>query len=291
MNICIVGLGLLGGSTALGLKAKDSSFRIIGVDNNRQHAARALVGEIADKIMTLEQGVQSADITILATPVNVIMKQLPKVMDMLPRNAVVTDLGSTKELLCQSVSNHPKRGQYVAAHPIAGTERSGPDAAFEQLLYGKQMILCERSRSDIEALEVVENLFKLKLNMRISYMSAEEHDRHIAYVSHLSHISSFALSTTVLEKEKDERSIFEMAGSGFSSTVRLAKSSAKMWSPIFTQNTKNVSSALDAYIKNLQKFKEIIDAQDEQGSSNFIRHANDIKRVLSGLEKEVVKKD
>lgn len=285
MNICIVGLGLLGGSTALGLKAKDSSYRIIGVDNNRDHAARALVGEIADKIMTLEKGVLNADITILATPVNVILKQLPKVLDILPRNAVLTDLGSTKELICQSVSEHPKRGQYVAAHPIAGTEHSGPDAAFAELLPGKQMILCERERSDIEALEVVENLFKLKLNMRMSYMDPAAHDRHIAYVSHLSHISSFALSTTVLDKEKEEFSIFEMAGSGFSSTVRLAKSSAKMWAPIFTQNTKNISSALGAYIKNLQRFKDIIDQQDEVASKQEISRANDIKRILSGIDK------
>jgi prephenate dehydrogenase len=289
MNVCIVGLGLLGGSTALGLKAKDSSYRIIGVDSNRDHAARALVGEIADKIMTLEQGVESADIVILATPVNVIIEQLPRVLDLLPRNAVVTDLGSTKEQICLAVDQHPKRGQYVAAHPIAGTERSGPDAAFPELLYHKQMILCDRERSDIEALELVENVFKLKLDMQISYMSAEAHDRHIAYVSHLSHISSFALSTTVLEKEKDEQSIFAMAGSGFSSTVRLAKSSADMWSPIFTQNTRNVSQALDAYIKNLQAFKKIIDAQDEEGSHRLINDANDIRRVLSGIEKEVAR--
>ncbi len=285
MNICIVGLGLLGGSTALGLKSRDSKFRIIGVDSNRDHAARALVGEIADKIMTLEKAVLNADVTILATPVNIILKQLPQVLDILPRNAVLIDLGSTKEMICQSVNGHPKRGQYVAAHPIAGTERSGPDAAFAELLLGKQMILCEREKSNIEALEVVENLFKLKLNMRMSYMEAAAHDRHIAYVSHLSHISSFALSTTVLDKEKDEYSIFEMAGSGFSSTVRLAKSSAKMWSPIFTQNTKNISSALGAYIKNLQRFKDIIDAQDEAASKQEIAHANEIKRVLSGIDK------
>lgn len=284
MNICIVGLGLLGGSTALGLKSKDSSYRIIGVDNNRDHAARALVGEIADKIMTLEKGVLNADVTILATPVNVILKQLPQVLDILPRNAIVTDLGSTKELITEAVKDHPKRGQYVAAHPIAGTERSGPDAAFAELLIGKQMILCDREKSNIEALEMIENLFKLKLNMRMSYMESAAHDRHIAYVSHLSHISSFALSTTVLDKEKDELSIFEMAGSGFSSTVRLAKSSAKMWAPIFTQNTKNISSALGAYIKNLQRFKEMIDAEDEVASKQEIAKANDIKRILSGLD-------
>lgn len=287
MNICIVGLGLLGGSTALGLKSTNSDLRIIGVDNNRQHAASALTSDIADKIMNLEQGVAEADVTILATPVNIILQQLPLVLDMLPRNAVVVDLGSTKEQICNSVVRHAKRGQYVAAHPIAGTERSGPDAAFADLLFQKQMILCDREKSDIEALEVVENLFKLKLQMRLSYMTSEAHDRHIAYVSHLSHISSFALSATVLEKEKDERSIFEMAGSGFSSTVRLAKSSAAMWSPIFTQNTSNVSAALDAYIKNLQAFKTIIDTKNEKGSSELINNANRIKRVLSGIEKDI----
>jgi len=285
MNVCIVGLGLLGGSTALGLKAKNNHHHIIGVDNHQHHANEALASKLVDEIVTLEEGVAQADMTILATPVNVILEQLPQVLGMLPHDAVVTDLGSTKEAICAAVAKHPRRGQYVAAHPIAGTERSGPQAAFAELLYQKQMILCERERSCREAFGQVEDLFGKQLNMRISCMSAEAHDRHIAYVSHLSHISSFALSATVLEKEKDERSIFEMAGSGFSSTVRLAKSSPHMWTPIFTQNTQNISAALEAYIKNLQAFKEIIDAQDEGESHRLITSANDIKRVLMGIEK------
>lgn len=285
MNICIIGLGLLGGSTALGLKSLSRRFRIVGVETNDEHAAQALSFGIVNKILSLEEGIQQAEVIVLATPVNAILKLLPQVLDMISEKKIVIDLGSTKELICSLVHHHSKRGRFVAGHPIAGTEYSGPQAAFAKLLPGKQMILCERERSDVDALEMVENLFKLKLKMRVSYMSASDHDRHIAYVSHLSHISSFALSNTVLDREKDERSIFEMAGSGFSSTVRLAKSSPNMWAPIFTQNTKNISQALEAYIKNLQQFKEILDAQDEKSSYEWMLKANGIRRILLGIEK------
>ncbi len=285
MNICIIGLGLLGGSTALGLKASSRRYRIVGVDVNRDHAAQALSIGIANKILPLEEGVQQAEVVILATPVNVIITLLPEVLDMIPEKTVVIDLGSTKELICRQVDQHPRRGRFVAGHPIAGTEYSGPQAAFAQLLPGKQMILCQKQQSDADALEMAENLFKLKLKMRISYMSAADHDRHIAYVSHLSHISSFALSNTVLDQEKNEQSIFEMAGSGFSSTVRLAKSGPDMWAPIFTQNTQNISQALGAYIKNLQQFKEILDAQNEKKSRRWMQKANGIRRILLGIDK------
>lgn len=285
MNVCIIGLGLLGGSTALGLKASSRRFRIVGVETNREHAAQALSFGIVNKILPLEEGIGQSDIIVVATPVNVIVKLLPQVLDLTTDKKVVVDLGSTKELICAEVTHHPNRSRFVAAHPIAGTEHSGPQAAFAKLLPGKQMILCERAKSDLDALDMVENLFRRKLKMRISYMNAADHDRHIAYVSHLSHISSFALSNTVLEKEKDERSIFEMAGSGFSSTVRLAKSSPDMWAPIFTQNTRNISKALEAYIKNLQQFKEILDTQDEKRSYEWMESANDIRRILLGIEK------
>lgn len=285
MNICIVGLGLLGGSTALGLKTNSRRFRIVGVETNREHAAQALTFGIVNKILSLEEGIHQSDVIVMATPVNIIMELLPQVLDLVSDKKIVVDLGSTKELICAQVLHHPKRRRFVAGHPIAGTEHSGPQAAFAKLLLGKQMILCEREKSDLDALDMVENLFRRKLKMRISYMNAADHDRHIAYVSHLSHISSFALSNTVLEKEKDERSIFEMAGSGFSSTVRLAKSSPSMWGPIFTQNTKNISKALNAYIKNLQQFKEILDAQDEKRSYEWMENANDIRRILLGIEK------
>jgi prephenate dehydrogenase len=212
------------------------------------------------------------------------VNQLVKVLDLLPEGSVVIDLGSTKENLCKAVENHPKRKQYVAAHPIAGTENSGPDAAFATLMRNKIMILCEQEKSDPAAFAMVVGICKV-LEMRLSYMDAVAHDKHIAYVSHLSHISSFALGSTVLDKEKDEKSIFDMAGSGFSSTVRLAKSSADMWAPIFTQNKENVLEALDSYIKKLQYFRDVIKADDESSSRELMNKTNDIRRVLLGIEK------
>lgn len=284
MNVCIIGLGLLGGSTALGLRAVTEDLRIIGVEPNRNHAAQALSYGIVNKVLALEEGIRQAQVIMLATPVDVIVELLPQILEMVTEQQVVIDLGSTKELICQRVADHPRRPRFVACHPIAGTEHSGPGAAFAQLLPGKQMIICNKEASAIDALETVLNLFRNALQMRISYMDAAVHDRQIAYVSHLSHITSFALSNTVLEKEKDELSIFTMAGSGFSSTVRLAKSSPDMWAPIFRQNTRNISAALDAYIKNLVHFKAILDQQNEEESHQWMRKANDIRRILSDIE-------
>jgi prephenate dehydrogenase len=284
MKICIVGLGLIGGSFSLGLKSKDPNLKVIGVDINEENAKLSLELGIADEIMDFENGVKSSNLTVLATPVNVMVSQLVKALDYVPEGSVVIDLGSTKENLCKAVENHPKRKQYVAAHPIAGTENSGPDAAFASLMRNKIMILCEKEKSDPGAFDMVVGICKT-LEMRLSYMDAVAHDKHIAYVSHLSHISSFALGSTVLDKEKDERSIFDMAGSGFSSTVRLAKSSADMWAPIFTQNKENVLEALDAYIKKLQYFRDVIQAEDELRSKDLMNKTNDIRRVLLGIEK------
>jgi prephenate dehydrogenase len=283
MNISVVGVGLLGGSLALQVKEKKLARKIIGVDKNPAHAEKALGLGIADQTLPLEEAVRQSDLVVLATPVNVLLRQIPEVLDMVGPDTVVMDLGSTKELLCKAVENHPRRHQYVAAHPIAGTENSGPEAAFPGLLKRKIMILCDREKSSEAAFHTVVTLSH-QLEMRLSYMNSAAHDLHLAYVSHLSHISSFALGVTVLDKEKDERSIFEMAGSGFSSTVRLAKSSPDMWAPIFTQNGKNVSQALDAYIRYLQYFKEIIDMQDESRSKELMHHANEIRRVLLGID-------
>jgi prephenate dehydrogenase len=284
MKICIVGLGLIGGSFSLGLKSKDHHIKTIGVDINVENANKALELGIADEIMDFEEGIKAAKLTVLATPVNIMVDQLIRALDLLPEGSVIIDLGSTKENLCSAVENHPKRGQYVAAHPIAGTENSGPDAAFANLMKNKIMILCDKEKSDPGAFDWVVGICKT-LEMRLSYMDAVAHDKHIAYVSHLSHISSFALGSTVLDKEKDEESIFALAGSGFSSTVRLAKSSADMWAPIFTQNKENVLEALDAYIKKLQYFRDVIDAEDEARSKELMTKTNDIRRVLLGIEK------
>ena len=279
MIISVVGLGLLGGSFALGIKAKNKEVKVIGVDANPQHAEKALSLGLADEVLSLEEAVERSKLVVLATPVSVIYQQLPQVLDFLPEEAVVIDFGSTKEQICKVVENHPRRSNYVATHPIAGTEYSGPEAAFATLLAQKNMIICEKEKSNPVALEFVEGICR-ELEMNLTYMNAAEHDLHLAFVSHLSHISSFALSITVLEKEKDQNNIFEMAGSGFSSTVRLAKSSPSMWAPIFIQNTRNISEALGNYIQQLQSFKEAIDASNEDKSRELMLKANDIRRIL-----------
>ena len=284
MNICIVGLGLLGGSLSLGLKSVHDGIFVAGVDTNESNARRAMELGIADQVVSFEKGIENADLVVLATPVNVLSRQIIEALDLLPANSILTDLGSTKEQICKVADTHSRRSRYVSAHPIAGTENSGPEAAFASLMKHKMMIICEKEKSDTGAVQIVEDMFRT-LDMHIIYMSAVEHDRHIAYVSHLSHISSFALGSTVLDKEKDERSIFAMAGSGFSSTVRLAKSSPDMWAPIFSQNQKNVSAALDAYIKKLQYFKKVIDENDLSGSYSLMKEANDIRRILQGISK------
>lgn len=266
------------------LKDQFPRVRIIGVDQSREHCAQALAHGMVDKVLPLDLGVSQADLVILATPVSSITKLLPPVLDRLSEQAVVMDMGSTKERICQVADQHSCRGRFVAAHPIAGTERSGPTAAFSELLPGKQMILCDTERSDPDARELVENVFMRRIGMNFSYMTSVDHDRHIAYVSHLSHVSSFALSATVLAKEQDETSIFAMAGSGFSSTVRLAKSSPAMWAPIFVQNRENVLEALSSYIKSLERFKAILDENDELASYQWMQRANEIRRVLSGIQ-------
>ncbi|WP_026464536.1 prephenate dehydrogenase [Adhaeribacter aquaticus] len=285
MNICIVGLGLLGGSFALGLKEKRKDLFFIGVDNNPQHAAKALELGLADEILPLEEAVAKSQLIVLAIPVNAIIALLPKVLDLLPADATLIDFGSTKELISQTAENHPKRNQFVPVHPIAGTENSGPEAAFAELLHQKIMILCDQEKCLPGSVALVEALCR-DLNMRLSYMDSISHDLHLAYVSHLSHISSFALGATVLEKERDEENIFNMAGSGFSSTVRLAKSSPDMWAPIFTQNSRNISAALDSYIKKLQEFKEFIDTQNESASYELMQKTNEIRRILNGIDKK-----
>ena len=284
MNICIVGLGLLGGSFALGLKQLPGPFYFIGVENNPAHAAKALELGLVDEVLELEPAVAKADLTVLAVPVNALVTMLNPVLDMLPAQATLIDFGSTKEQICRIVENHPKRAQFVAVHPIAGTENSGPEAAFAGLLPHKIMIICDKEKSRPLSVKLVEDLFR-QLDMRLSYMEADSHDLHLAYVSHLSHISSFALGATVLEKEKDEENIFNMAGSGFSSTVRLAKSSPEMWAPIFTQNSRNISEALDSYIRKLQEFKNMIDQQDEAASFELMKKTNEIRRILSGIDR------
>ncbi len=278
IDITVVGLGLIGGSLALSLKSKGFAGNIIGVDNNPEHQTEALKLNLIDECLPLDKAIANSNLILVAIPVNAIKGVLPHIMDQID-DQIVIDFGSTKKAICESVANHPKRAQFVAAHPMAGTENTGPSAAIPDLYDGKVNIICEKDLSDTSALAVAHELFNT-LSMRIIYMDPGEHDKHIAYVSHLSHISSFMLGMTVLDIEKDEKNIFNMAGSGFQSTVRLAMSSPEMWAPIFSQNANNVKTALDEYIRYLEVFRKALEEGDTEKMLNLMHNANDIRRVL-----------
>jgi prephenate dehydrogenase len=284
MTITIIGLGLIGGSMALELRKSVFGKRFIGVDVNPEHAQKAIELGIVDEAMDLKSGVEKADLVILSIPVNAMQHLVGKVLDSLREDAILIDVGSTKSGICDAARNHPKRRNFVACHPLAGTENAGPEAAIYDLFQGKVNIICERESSYTWAIDKVDKLFSEGLKMRNADMSPSEHDRHIAYVSHLSHISSFTLGLTVLDIEKDEKHIFNMASTGFASTVRLAKSSPKMWTPIFEENAKNVSAALETYIQQLQAFKAMIDEGNFEAIYERIEEANDIRRILDGIE-------
>jgi prephenate dehydrogenase len=232
-----------------------------------------------DTILKNDEALSAADLIVLAIPVNSLNTFLPHVLDVIKDDAVVIDAGSTKSSICKVVANHPKRKQFVAAHPIAGTENSGPTAAFHGLFKDKTNIICESGKSSEHALEVAIRVFDA-LEMKTIYMEADEHDKHVAYVSHLSHVSSFLLGQTVLDIEKDEKNIFDLAGSGFASTVRLAKSSPDMWAPIFEQNVEYLSQALLEYIMHLQRFHYHLLKRDTKELHRIMSKANEIRRVL-----------
>ena len=280
-KIHIVGLGLLGGSFALAAKEKFSDLLITGTDANEKNLQDALNLGIIQEAKDVPDA--DTDIVILATPANSLNELLLKTLDQVGEDTLIFDVGSTKAKLCALVGDHPKRKQYLAAHPIAGTEYSGPKAAFGDLLDRKVMIICELEQTDLSLKEKAYELFDA-LNLKLRFMDPEEHDRHLAFVSHLSHISSFMLGKTVLQKMEDEKNIFDMAGSGFASTVRLAKSSPAMWAPILTENKDNILSALDSYISNLTAFRDKIAASDGNGLSDDMKEINKIGDILD-LEK------
>lgn len=278
MITTIIGLGLIGGSAAIDLKKRGFADRIIGVDNNLLHARTALHAGIVDEVDTMDDAMSRSDLILLAIPVDAALALLPEILDKVDKQ-IVTDMCSTKERLCKAVKAHPKRKNYVAAHPMAGTEFSGPWAATHGLFDGKAVILCDTEDSGIRAVSVVHRLFET-LHMRPVQMDSSQHDKHAAYVSHISHISSFALALTVLEQEKNEKNIFDLASGGFDSTVRLAKSSAEMWSPIFDQNAENVITVIDTYIRYLNTFRNAISEHDVPVITGLIRASNKIKRVI-----------
>jgi len=280
VNICIAGLGLIGGSLARSLRLNGFTGRITGVEANPHHRTIAMYRGLADEFLPLEEAVSKSDIIILAAPVNVNCSLLPGILDMVAGTSrVVTDMGSTKADIAAVADMHPARGRFVAAHPMAGTEHSGPAAAIDRLFGDKTAIICDPEKSDDDALEMIVALLQ-SFNMKIRDMDSGEHDIHVAYVSHISHITSFALALCVLDKEKDTGNIMSLAAGGFESTVRLSKSNAETWAPIFTGNAGPIIEVIDTYIEKMRLFRQHIEEGDSEALTQLMRSANQIGKIL-----------
>jgi prephenate dehydrogenase len=272
-------VGLIGGSFSLALKDHQLAKKVIGVSRSGATAQKALALGFVDEVMSLEEAVKQSDLVYVAIPVDVTLPVMRTILDMIKPGQIVADAGSTKQALCAFLEDHPNRNFFVATHPMWGTEYSGPEAAVHDAFRGRSCVICEKEKSDPAALALIEKLYTL-LGMSLVYMDAESHDVHAAYVSHISHITSFALANTVLEKEKEENAIFELAGGGFESTVRLAKSSPSMWGPIFMQNRENVLDVLNEHIVQLRKFKSCLEKENYAYLQELMENANKIRRIL-----------
>jgi len=280
MTVAIIGIGLIGGSLAITLKENGFADTILGVDKSQDNLDKAVRRRLIDDDCSLEEAIQRAQLIVVATPVSALVQLLPAVLDKTRGDQVVMDVGSTKQLLLEQLKHHPNRNRFVATHPMAGTEYSGPEAAIPNLFDHKYSVLVDPEDSDADAVAMVKKMYQ-SIPMHLVELDAKAHDVHSAYVSHISHISSFALALTVLAKEKDEERIFELASSGFDSTVRLAKSSADMWTPIFEQNRDNVLDVLDEHIQQLARFRTLLIKKDFQAFYELILESNNIRKILS----------
>ena len=280
-NVFVIGVGLIGGSLCLDLKKIFPEIKIHGIDISEDSLDLAIKLNLIDHKSGFE-ALNIADLVLIATPVDIANNIIIEVLDTINEKTLVIDFGSTKNNICDKVTDHKNRKNYLASHPIAGTEFSGPESAFSGLFNDKTIILCDTEKTDQKLLKTAEDIFN-SINMNIRYMDSLSHDKHIAYVSHLSHISSFMLGKTVMDKEKNENNIFDMAGSGFESTVRLAKSSPEMWAPIFKLNKDNIIESLDEYILNLKKFKILIQNDDSVQLKSEMKKTNYIINILKGL--------
>ena len=278
-NVTIVGVGLISGSFAMALKDKGIAKNIIGVSRTSASLDKAKQLGIIDEALPLTEAVKKSDFVYVAIPVDVTIPVIKEIMDLVTDTQIVADAGSTKYALCKALEGHPKRKRFVATHPMWGTEYSGPEAAVRDAFRDRSCVICEKEESDKDAVTIIENIYK-SLGMRIVYMNAKNHDIHAAYVSHISHITSFALANTVLEKEKEGDAIFELAGGGFESTVRLAKSNPSMWAPIFMQNRENVLDVLNEHISQLRKFKASLEKENLPYLIELMENANKIKKII-----------
>jgi len=279
MTIGIIGVGLIGGSMALKLKEKGFANKVIGIDKKIANLKEAKSLGIIDLDMTLDDAIRNSDVIIVAIPVDSASKILPSILDLCTEKQIVMDVGSTKDGIVKSIRNHPFRSRYVATHPMWGTENSGPKSAQKDAFTGKAAVICNKQESSEEAVQLVEKIYKI-LEMKLLYMDSGDHDIHTAYISHISHITSYALANTVLEKEKEEDTIFQLASTGFSSTVRLAKSHPDMWVPIFKQNRDNVLDVLNEHISQLRKFKSALEKENYNLLEELILNANKIRTIL-----------
>ncbi len=280
-KVGIIGIGLIGGSIAKALRSSGWASELIGIEANPAHAVKALSLRLVDEILPLEEAIERVDVFVCATPVDILVQIIPNVLDRLKPGQIVIEVGSTKTPVYEALKNHPKRKQFVSTHPMAGTEFSGPEAAIEGLFQGKRGVICDKELSAPEAVATIESLYRDGLGMNLIYMDSIDHDVHTAYISHISHICSFALANTVLEKEKNEERIFELASTGFESTVRLAKSSPETWSQIFHQNQENLMDVLDEYINTLLKYKGLMLSGSYDKLKEELAKANDIGRILN----------
>jgi len=278
-SITIVGVGLISGSFSLGVKDRGLVKNVIGVSRTPASLEKALELGLIDEALPLEEAVRKSDLIYVAIPVDATLPMMQRIMDLVNDRQIVADAGSTKQALCESLADHPMRRRFVATHPMWGTEYSGPEAAVRNAFAGRTCVICEKEKSDADALEKIEEIYKL-LGMHLVYMDAGNHDMHAAYISHISHITSFALANTVLEKEKEEDAIFDLAGGGFESTVRLAKSNPSMWLPIFKQNREHVLDVLNEHIAQLRKFKSCLEKENYTYLQELMENANKIKRIL-----------
>lgn len=278
-NVTIVGVGLISGSFALGLKEKGLASHIIGVSRTEASSKKALELGLIDEALPLEEAVKKSDLVYVAIPVDATLPVMQTIMDHITDRQIVADAGSTKYALCAALKDHPMRKRFVATHPMWGTEYSGPEAAVRDAFTGRACVICEKEASDTDAAETIENVYRA-LGMHMLYMDAAAHDVHTAYISHISHITSFALANTVLEKEREEDAIFELASAGFESTVRLAKSSPAMWAPIFMQNRENILDVLNEHISQLRKFKACLEKENNEYLWELMENANKIKKII-----------
>lgn len=277
--LCIVGVGLISGSFAIAMKEKGFAKHVIGVSRTKASEQKALELGFIDEVLPLEEAVRKSDFIYVAIPVDVTIPVMKQILDLVTDQQIVVDAGSTKYALCDAVKNHPMRSRFVATHPMWGTEYSGPEAAMKDAFAGRACVISEKEKSNREALQIVKKIYR-ELGMNVIYMDACSHDMHVAYVSHISHISSFALANTVLEKEKEEDKIFELAGGGFESSVRLAKSNPTMWAPIFMQNRVNVLDVLNEHIAQLGKFKDCLESENYESLVELMENANKINRII-----------